>query len=81
MKDFAPAMSKLIQGAGGKYLVRGGKTIPIHGAPPPSRVVVLQFESVDKAEAWANSATTKAAFATGEKYATLHDYIVEGVSQ
>lgn len=34
-----------------------------------------------KAQAWANAPATKAAFAIGEKSATLHDYIVEGVSQ
>ena len=80
-KDFVPAISKTIQDAGGKFLARGGKTVSIHGAPPPPRVVVLQFESMDKALAWANSPTTKSAFATGEKYATLHDYAVEGLSQ
>jgi uncharacterized protein (DUF1330 family) len=77
MKDFAPSMSKAIEAAGGKYLVRGGKTIPMHGATPASRVVILQIDSVDKAQAWANATGTKALFATGEKYATLNDYIVE----
>ena len=48
MKDFAPSMSKAIEAAGGKYLVRGGKTISMHGAAPASRVVILQFDSVDK---------------------------------
>jgi len=39
--------------------------------------VVLQFESLDKAQAWANAPATKAIFAIGEKYATLHDYAVD----
>jgi uncharacterized protein (DUF1330 family) len=79
-KDFAPLIAKTIQDAGGKFLVRGGMTIAMHGAPPAPRVVVVQFESLDKAQAWANSPDAKAAFAIGEKYATLHDYVVEGVS-
>jgi len=79
-KEFAPSIAKTIQDAGGKFLVRGGKTISIHGVPPPQRVVVIQFESVEKAEAWAQSLGTKAAFAIGEKYATLNDFSVEGVS-
>jgi uncharacterized protein (DUF1330 family) len=29
-KDFAPVIGKTIQEAGGKFLVRGGKTIGIH---------------------------------------------------
>lgn len=79
-KDFAPQIAKTIQDAGGKFLARGGKTIAMHGTPPAPRVVVVQFESVDKAQAWANSPAAKAAFAIGEKYSTLNDYIVEGVS-
>jgi uncharacterized protein (DUF1330 family) len=80
MNEFGPAITKSLQDAGGKYLVRGGKTIPMHGAPPAARVVVVQFESVDKAQAWAASPAAKAAYAIGEKYATLNDFIVEGVS-
>jgi uncharacterized protein (DUF1330 family) len=79
-KEFAPSIAKTIQDAGGKFLVRGGKTISIHGVPPSLRVVVIQFESVERAEAWAHSPATKAAFAIGEKYATLNDFTVEGVS-
>jgi len=79
-KDFAPVIAKTIQEAGGKFLVRGGKTIGIHGTPPAPRVVVVQFESLEKAQAWANSAATKAAFEIGAKLATLNDYAVEGVA-
>jgi uncharacterized protein (DUF1330 family) len=78
--EFAPSIAKTIQDGGGKFLVRGGKTVAIHGAPPAPRVVVVQFESLDKAQAWANAPATKAAFAVGEKYAALNDFSVEGVS-
>jgi uncharacterized protein (DUF1330 family) len=80
MNEFAPAITKALQDAGGKYLVRGGKSIPMHGAPPAPRVVVVQFESLEKAQAWLASPATKAAYAIGEKYATLNDFLVEGVS-
>lgn len=79
-KEFAPVIAKTIQEAGGKFLARGGKTVGIHGTPPAPRVVILQLESFDKAQAWANSPAAKAAFAVGEKYSTLNDYAVEGVS-
>jgi uncharacterized protein (DUF1330 family) len=79
-KEFAPSIAKTIQDAGGKFLVRGGKTVAMHGAPPAPRIVVVQFESMDKAQAWANAEATKAAFAIGEKYSTLNDFLVEGSS-
>jgi uncharacterized protein (DUF1330 family) len=80
-KDFAPVIAKTIEEAGGKFLARGGRTIAMHGKPPAPRVVVVQFDSLDKAQAWANSPAAKAAFTIGAKYSTLNDYIVEGVSQ
>jgi uncharacterized protein (DUF1330 family) len=81
LSEFAPAITKTLQDAGAKYLVRGGKSLPMHGEPPAPRVVVAQFENLDKAQAWADSPATKAAYAIGEKYATINDFLVEGVSQ
>ena len=71
---------KTIQDAGGKFIVRGGKTISIGGTPPAPRITVIQFESLDKAQAWVNSSAYKAAQAIGEKYATFRGYQVEGVA-
>ena len=79
-KNFAPLMAKEIQAAGGKFLATGGKTIPVHGGMP-LRVVLVQFDSLEKAQAWANAPGTKATFAVGEKYARLHEYIIEGLSE
>jgi len=79
-KTFAPAMTKEIQAAGGKFLVKDGKTIRMHGTVLP-RIVIVQFESLEKAQAWANASGTKAAFTIGGKYATLNDFIVEGVPE
>ena len=40
---------------GGKYLVRGGVADVVEGSWSPSRLVVLEFESVQKAKEWYNS--------------------------
>ena len=79
-KNFAPLIAKEIQAAGGKFLATGGKTIPVYGGMP-LRVIIVQFDSLDKAQAWAKAPGTKATFAIGEKYAKLHEYIVEGLSE
>src|SRR6202046_4140563 len=39
-KEFIPPAAKAIEEGGGKYVVRGGKTISFQGTPPASRVVV-----------------------------------------
>jgi len=77
--EFAPAATKAIQDAGGKFIARGGKTISFLGEPAASRVVVFQFESMDKAQSWWNSQARKNASAIGEKYATFRVYAVEGL--
>src|SRR5690242_7434292 len=47
--DFLPAAQKALDDHGGKYLAGGfNKTFPITGEPPANRVVILQFENMDK---------------------------------
>jgi uncharacterized protein (DUF1330 family) len=79
--EFAPAATKAIQDAGGKFIVLGGKTISFQGEPAAPRVVVFQFGSMDKAQSWWNSQARKNADAIGEKYATFRIYAVEGLSR
>ena len=62
------------------FIVRGGKTVSVAGSPPAPRIAIIQFENLDKAQAWLNSPAYKAAQPIGEKYATFRVYQVEGVS-
>ena len=41
---------------GGKYIVRGGKTEVLEGDWKPKRIVILQFENMERAKAWLNCA-------------------------
>ncbi len=78
MKEFVPPVEKSVQEQGGKFLARGGRTVAYRGQAPAPRVVVIQFDNMDKAQAWMNSASNKAAQAIGDKYATFRGYAVEG---
>jgi uncharacterized protein (DUF1330 family) len=79
-KEFLPVIVKDIQAAGGKYVVRGGNPVTLQGAPPASRVAVLQFDSVDKLKAWWSSPSHTSAQAIGDKYATTRAFAVEGAT-
>lgn len=46
-----PAIAKY----GGRYLVRGGATHVLEGTWQPPRLVLLEFPSVEQAQAWWNS--------------------------
>jgi uncharacterized protein (DUF1330 family) len=78
-KEYLPLITKALTDAGGKFLVRGGKTLSFEGAAPAQRLVVIQFESLDKLQALYNSAAYKDAIAVGDKYATQRIFGVEGV--
>jgi uncharacterized protein (DUF1330 family) len=38
----------------GRYIVRGGKTEVLEGDWDPKRIVILQFDSMDRAKEWLN---------------------------
>ena len=48
-KQLVPAT---IERYGGRYIVRGGKVEMLEGTWRPSRFVVLEFPSAEKAKAW-----------------------------
>src|SRR5579862_3664394 len=57
-KKIAPLAGPAITAAGGHYVIRTDKTIALDGTPP-ARLVVISFDSVEKAQAWASSAAIK----------------------
>jgi uncharacterized protein (DUF1330 family) len=63
---------------GGKYVVRGGQAENLEGDWEPKRIVVLQFESVERAKAWINSPEYAQARALRRKYAVSKAIVVEG---
>ena len=80
-KDFLPGAQKAIDDNGGKYIAGGfNKTFSITGQPPPDRVVILQFENMDKVKAWRDAARD-AQEKIGSKYANFRTFAVEGVAQ
>lgn len=80
VKEYASTAGKILQDAGGKYLARAGKTAAIEGDPPKKRVVILAYESIDKAQAAFTSAAYKENRKIGDKYAKFRIYAVEGVA-
>jgi uncharacterized protein (DUF1330 family) len=78
--EFLPLARKSIAEYGGKYIAGGfNKTVALSGEPPPNRVVIIQFESTDKAKAWNESVSQKDSRKIGDKFATFREFIVEGV--
>jgi uncharacterized protein (DUF1330 family) len=80
-KEYVPPAAKAVTDGGGKYIVRGGRTVAFYGEPPKPRIAVMAFESMEKAQAAFNSSAYKEAKKVGDKYAKFRVYAVEGLSQ
>jgi uncharacterized protein (DUF1330 family) len=79
-KEFAPTAQAGIKAAGGRALAAGSKVTTIEGAPPKGRVVVMQWDSMEKIQAWLNDPEQQALRKNvGDKYATFRSFTVEGV--
>jgi uncharacterized protein (DUF1330 family) len=79
-KEYLPGAQAMIKAAGGRYIA-AGKATPIEGEPPKSRVAVIAYDSMEKLQAWRNSAEFKEHRKIGDKYAKFRSFAVEGVSQ
>jgi len=81
VKDYVPKAQAAIKAAGGKFLAAGGKTTTIEGEPPKPRVVVIQWDSVEKIQAYRDSAAFKDLLPLRNSMAKFRSYAVEGVPQ
>lgn len=78
-EDYKRLASAAIAAYGGRYLVRGGKSEVLDGEWHPRRLVVLEFDSMEKAKAWRDSAEYAEAKKVRDECARANMIVVEGV--
>jgi len=54
-EDYKKLTPATLEVYGGKFIVRGGKAELLEGDKQPERIVILEFESIEKAKAWWSS--------------------------
>jgi uncharacterized protein (DUF1330 family) len=54
-EEYRRQVAPTIEQHGGKYLVRGGTCETLEGDWKPERIVVLQFDDMQRARGWLNS--------------------------
>ena len=64
---------------GGRYIVRGGPAEKLEGAREISRIVVLEFPSMERARTWWSSAEYARAKVLRHQCATAEMLLVEGM--
>ena len=75
-KQLVPAS---LEAFGGRFLVRGGKIETLEGGWQPKRIVVLQFDSLERAKAWWHSEEYSAAKELRYRTANSRMIAVEGL--
>jgi uncharacterized protein (DUF1330 family) len=78
-EDYKRLASAAIAAHGGRYLVRGGKSEVLDGEWQPRRLVVLEFDSMERAKAWRDSREYAEAKKVRDECARANMVVVEGV--
>jgi uncharacterized protein (DUF1330 family) len=79
-RKYAEQAPKSVAAFGGQYLVRGGKTQSVEGEAPKGYIVVIAFDSVEKARGWYDSPAYEAIKAIRQNSTKSRILIVEGVA-
>ncbi len=77
--EYAKAVPETIARYGGEFLVRGGRAEKLEGNCNPKRVVVLKFETYERAREWWMSDEYKAPKALRQSSSVADIILVEGV--
>ncbi len=75
-KTLAPAT---VAAYGGRYVARGGATLSLEGDWQSKRLVILEFDSLDRAQAWHDSPAYRAARTLRQSATRSRMIAVEGV--
>jgi uncharacterized protein (DUF1330 family) len=77
-EEYKKLTSATVEKYGGKYMVRGGKTEVLEGDWQPKRIVVLEFESSERAREWLNSEEYREPRKMRHRTARTNMILVEG---
>ena len=78
-EEYRKLATPTVSAYGGKYIARGGRTEVLEGNWKPNRLVILEFESMDRARAWLNSPEYSEPRKLRLKTAKANMIVVEGV--
>ena len=77
--EYVKQVPPTLEAHGGRFLVRGGRAEELEGAWQPKRIVVIEFDSLERAREWWSSEIYRAPRALRQSAAVTNMIIVEGV--
>ena len=80
-QEYIKVVPPTIAAHGGKFLVRGGKAENLEGPWDPKRVVIVEFDSVERAKKWWSSEEYSLPKRLRQSASVSRMIVVEGVPQ
>ena len=77
--EYAKLTPAIVEKFGGRFIARGGQSATLEGRAAPARVVVIEFPSYERAQAYYASAEYQDAKKKRAGAATMQMVIVEGL--
>ena len=78
-EDYKKQAAATVAAFDGRYIVRGGAVRKLEGQWSPSRLVILEFPSVERAREWWSSEAYAPAKRLRQETATTEMILVEGI--
>jgi uncharacterized protein (DUF1330 family) len=78
-EQYRAQVASTIEKYGGKYLVRGGDTEKVEGDWDPKRLVILEFDSMERAREWYYSQEYSGPMKLRHRSANSNLLLVEGL--
>jgi uncharacterized protein (DUF1330 family) len=78
-EEYRKMVPATVEKYGGRFVVRGGSTETLEGQWAPKRLVIIQFDSVERAKQWWASEDYREAKALRQRTAITNLVVIEGV--
>jgi uncharacterized protein (DUF1330 family) len=78
-EEYKNLASATVEKYGGEYIVRGGRTEVLEGDWNPKRIVLLEFETAQRAKEWLNCEEYREPRKMRHRTAKTNMIVVEGV--
>jgi uncharacterized protein (DUF1330 family) len=79
IKPYSANVESTFKPFGGRFIVRGGDPVPLEGQSPRGRLVVIEFDTMEKARAWYNSPAYAQLRPIRQKAGHSNIFIVQGL--
>ena len=81
LQKYGAKAPQIVASFNGHYVVRGGKTVALEGEAPKGYIVVIGFDSLEKARTWYDSPDYAAIRPFRQSSTKSRIFIAEGVAQ